>query len=958
MKTKIYKVILALTIFATITISLKIYPTAGTTSNDNSGLTNGLTNEMLTYKEYFMMNNKSIFPQNIYSLDSKNITKQSDGSVITNDYSGSIEAISIPENQYAEWSFEANEGLYLIEASYICSEGINLESECSILINGEVPFNESRNIKLNKVWKDTNTNSTDNRGNDISPNQSPAQIWNTKTINGPENIISSYYYFYFKNGINTFRFTSGKDIIGIRQIRIFNASEAVSYKEYLNETNKIKNNVSMFREKIEAEMALYKSSSNLYPMSDHSSPEISPNDPVKIKLNCIGGSAWKNVGQWISWKINVPENGSYSIGFKYKQNFVRGLNVRRKITIDDQTYFKEMNNLRFPYANSWEFNQIGEGSDPYRFYLTKGEHVIKLEVVLGDLTEVLSGINDSLITLNQIYRRIIMITGVTPDPYNDYFLHTEIPEMVPEFQKIINNLTENAKYLEAQAGTSGSEVSGIYDIVRQLQSFLDKPNTIPQRLDSYKSNLSTLAELLLSLRDQPLQLDYISIVSADQKPIVEKSNIFYKIMFRMKSFLASFYENYSTIGNQYNDDSNKKTLDVWISANDLLATGVSSGRDQATILKRFIDEKFTPSSGINVNLNLVSTSDTLLQAVVGGKAPDAAIFVPKTLPLTLAMRGGLDDISKAPQFSTWYGRVFDSAFIPYRYNGGVFGMPETQIFNVLYYRKDIFKDLNLTLPNTWKEFYKVTSILQGKNLQAGISADQSTLEMFLLQKNKSIYNESLSEITLTDPESIKIFQEWTDLYSQYGVPIQYDFFNRFRTGEMPMAIAPLTLYNQLSVAAPEINNEWGIAPIPATEENGILNRSQSCTTTASIVINSSKNKSEAYQFIDWWTSDEIQSLFGNSMENLMGSAARYNTANKNAFLLLPWNNSEKEVIKTLWKDVKDIPQSPASYYVSRNIMNAFRKVAYYNQNPREVITKYAQDMNKELSRKRQEFGIE
>lgn len=918
--------------------------------------------EVLSYEEYYQLHQSAGFPQNEYLLDSTNLTVKSAECTIQDETSTDSKPISIPSKQYAEWTFQAaSEGLYRIEIQYLSAGKTQYESECSVLVNHSLPFQESTGMKLDKVWADDGAIRKDNRGNDIMPDQSVREVWNTKILNGSENITSDYYYFYFEKGSNTFRFTSEKDTLEIGRIAIFNSAKIPSYHEYQAKTKNLQSNALSFRKKLEAENCLYKSSSNLYPMSDHSSSDVSPNDPVKIVLNYIGGGSWKNPGQWISWKITVPEDGFYNLGMKYKQNFVRGLQVRRQLTIDGEILFDEMKNLKFPYSTSWEFYQFGEEikeATPYRIYLKRGEHEMKMEVVLGDMTEVLSGISHSLVTLNRIYQRIIMITGVTPDPYNDYFLHKEIPEMIPEFTKVIESLTRNAQYLEAQAGTNGTEAAGIYEVVRQLQSFLEKPNTIPQRLDSYKANLSTLAELLLSLKNQPLQLDYISITSSDQTPVIEKSGWIQNLVFRANSFFASFFEDYSTLGNQYQNIEEQKPLSVWISSNDLLSTGVSSGRDQATVLKRFIDEKFTVSTGIRVNLNLVSTSDTLLQAVVGGKAPDAAIFVPKTMPLTLAMRGALDDLSKAPRFSDWKSRVYDSAFIPYRYNDGVYGMPETQVFNVIYYRKDIFRDLGITLPDTWEEFYKVASVIQGKNLQVGVSADQSTLEMLLLQNDSSIYNADLSEIALTTPSAIKVFKEWTDLYSQYGVPIQYDFFNRFRTGEMPMAIASLTLYNQLSVAAPEINNEWEIAPIPATIKNGVANRSQSCTTTASIVLQSSPNKQEAYQFIDWWTSDEIQSLFGNSMENLMGAAARYNTANKNAFESLPWSDSEKEVILTLWKDVKDIPQSPASYYVSRNIMNAFRKVVYYNQNPREVITQYAQDMNKELTRKRREFVLE
>ena len=652
----------------------------------------------------------------------------------------------------------------------------------------------------------------------------------------------------------------------------------------------------------------------------------------------------------------MPADGLYTLNFKYKQNVVRGLKSRRRLTVDGKTLFREMESIAFPYSDSWSFLQPGGEEEPYRFYLTAGTHEIRLESILGELTGVLSSMNRSLVELNELYRRIIMITGVTPDPYNDYFLHTEIPELLETFERVAGNLRDNARTLEESSDAAGSAASSLYDIVRQLDSFRQKPNTIPQRLDSYKSNISVLADLLLSLKQQPLTLDYLSVSSADQPPVTDKSGFLDVVAFRVRAFFASFRADYASLGNQY--ASSEAPLDVWISANDLLATGVSSGRDQATVLKRFIDEQFTPQTGIAVNLSLVSTSDTLLQAIVGHKAPDAALFVPKTTPITLAMRGGVADLSAMPQFAAWKERVHASAFIPYTYNGGVYGMPETQVFNVLYIRKDVFAELGVTPPDTWEDFYRVTKILQGKNLQVGVSAEQTTLEMLLLQNGKSLYNGDLSRMALSDPEAIRVFGQWTDLYTQYGVPLQYDFFNRFRTGEMPMAIAPLTLYSQLSVAAPEIAGEWEMAPIPATVANGTASRAQGCITTASIVMQESAQKENACRFIDWWTSDEVQASFGNSMENRMGAAARYNTANKNAFERLPWNTQERELLRSLWTDVSDIPQTPASYYVNRNILNAFRRVVYYNETPREVINKYAQDMDRELIRKRQEFGLE
>ena len=34
---------------------------------------------------------------------------------------------------------------------------------------------------------------------------------------------------------------------------------------------------------------------------------------MSIKLNSIGGYRWNQPGQWITWKVDVPEDGLYQL---------------------------------------------------------------------------------------------------------------------------------------------------------------------------------------------------------------------------------------------------------------------------------------------------------------------------------------------------------------------------------------------------------------------------------------------------------------------------------------------------------------------------------------------------------------------------------------------------------------------------------------------------------------------
>lgn len=914
-----------------------------------------------SYSSYYNKNKSINKPIKSYNLNFDNLTEKSANVKILDEYYGKAKVLKLNEGDFANWNFEASDdGLFLIFVEYIALSDEKNEAQAQLEINNVIPFKEASNLTFNKIWVDDKKNGKDNVGNDIAPFQIQAFEYEKKVLNGSDNIYSDGYYFRINKGVNSLKISMQMGGVALSRLVIYNEQDTMEYNEYKTKADKnIAEGSAPVSYILEAEQASFKSSSSLYPQSDKSTPQVTPNDPIKTKLNYIGGYNWRNQGQWISWDFEVPSDGFYHITFKYKQNFLRGLNVIRKVYIDDKTPFKELNNIPFKYSDGWNYNTLGDKEGIYSFYVVKGKHNLKMEATLGEYKAILSEINNSLSKLNVLYRKIVMITGINPDPFNDYFLHKEIKDLIPTFQEVMGSLNKNALALESISGSKGNEAASLYEIIRQLESFVKKPNTIPQHLDSYKANISVLADLILRLKEQPLSIDSINISSLDGAIKKENTNILDFIVFRFKAFCYSFVNSYSGIGNRYeNTQGAAQPLNVWVSANDLQATGVSSGREQINILKRLVDDNFTVQNKIPVNLNLVSTSDTLLQAIVGKKAPDVALFVPKGIPISLAMRGSIADLRKAPQFSNWQKRVYPSAFIPYEYNGGIYGMPETQTFNVLFCRKDIFKEMNLSIPNTWKDFYKAATIIQSKNLQVGVAADQSTFEMMLLQKGIGMYNEKLSRVVLDDSRAVGVFKDWTDLYVSFGIPISYDFFNRFRTGEMPMGIAPLTTYNQLMVAAPEIFGLWEIAPIPASETDGKISRAQGCVTTSSIIMNSSKSKESAYQFIDWWTSTEIQAYFGNYMENIMGVAARYNTANIEAFKRLPWNKEERKVIEDLWPQVSDIPQTPASYYINRNITNAFRNVVLYYKNPREIMNRYSNDMNKELIRKRKELGLE
>ena len=194
----------------------------------------------------------------------------------------------------------------------------------------------------------------------------------------------------------------------------------------------------------------------------------------------------------------------------------------------------------------------------------------------------------------------------------------------------------------------------------------------------------------------------------------------------------------------------------------------------------------------------------------------------------------------------------------------------------------------------------------------------------------------------------------TEFYTNWSFPVTYSFYNRFRTGEMPLAVDYYAAYAELEYAAPDIKGLWKMAPIPVknSENNSYLKG----TGTSLVVFEATKNKDAALKFIDWFTDASVQAEYGRQVEIVLGVAGKYTPANKEALKHLGWSASELDFLYSQFNVVKEVPVIPSSYYISRSFNNAFRKVVYQGGNVRETLLLYVRDINKEIARKNRELN--
>ncbi len=874
------------------------------------------------------------------------VSAAEESTVQTSDYT---EYVTITEGNSASFAVTAESaGKYNLAVIYRAVKGRQVNPEADIVLsNGTKKFDQ--HIEFSRIWEDKRDGerfSTDSYDNEVIPEMQENSAWQRRVYGISAN--SGNQAVELEAGNYTLTVTMSCESVEIAQVEFYQKN-LPSYKEYTDELQG-KENSTKDEIRIEAELSYRKSDSSLIATYDRSSPSVSPNYYDRISLNIIGGGSYSDAGQWIEWKFDVKNSGFYAIDVRYQQEALRGLGVGRRIYIDGKIPFSEFDNMLFPYSLDYKTIRLeNKDGEAYAIYLTEGEHTIRMEVNDTHIEKEIIEIQEYIGKCNSMYRQIISITGATPDVYRDYYLDKELPELMPFLESSVKQLKDISKRIEEWSyDEEGNETSVIDDMIRVLKEYIDKPHKIPANLDNFKNSIDSLANMIITLQTQSITLDYFTFKPVKSNVEQNDCNFFEYMGFRFMSFLNSFVEDYSVASG----DIKGSSIDVWVNMGDILVSGAASGRDQMQIIKRMCDDSFTDNYKTLVKLSLVSAGDTLTQAVLAGKGPDVALFVGEANIANLAIRGILADMNNIDGFEELSSEYDDSAFIPFRFGDAIYAMPSTQNFNMLFCRTDVFEELGIEIPETWDEFYAVQKVLIQHNLEIGIAESQDIFEMFLMQHGGSIYNDDLTASRLKEQNAVDAFTRWTDLYVKHGLPLAFNFFNRFRTGEMPMGIMSYTMYNQLAVAAPEIEGQWGMFPIPGfVTEDGSVNRIQSSVNNASIIVSTSDNLEGAYNFIKWWSGAEIQTSFGRQVEMILGKSARFNTANLIAFENLNWSAEERQNLSYAWKSVSDIPQTAASYYLGRCISNAFRRVAYSYEDPRDVLYRYSDDIDNELERK-------
>lgn len=835
-------------------------------------------------------------------------------------------------------------GRYVISATYTAIDGATAPVELELLLDGALPYKEAGSVLLYRLFiNDPASVFQDGLGNDLTQQLIEAVVLQQTTLRASSGYVADPLELTLGQGVHTITFTAVRGGLIISRLALEPPAEPAAYVQPEGDN-------ALTSVRVQGEDAAFRNDAALTALSDRASAITEPNRGALISMNIIGGPAYAKPGSSLTWEVDVPESGVYELRLRARQNYAHSFYAIRTLFVDGEIPFQEAEEFAFPYGGGFQIYVLG-GDTPYRLYLTKGKHTITLTATLGSQAEILARAQEALLQLNEIYTSILMLTGADPDPYRDYALDTKMPEAIAAMVSLSQTLSQIESELTANSATKGSDMVAVERLIRQLNQFVEEPYEIPGQFESFKTNLSSLGEWIQSATERALDIDYLELAAPGSSLPQAEAGVFQNLVYQAELFWDSFHTDYAS----FSEGEQDRAITVWI----------TSSRDRAQLLYDLIRTDFTPETGISVNLQLVQ-SDFVTPLVSVGNGPDVLLGAVMSDPVNYASRGAAVDLTAFDDYGTVSERFLSEAIVPFSLEDGVYALPETMSFSMMFYRKDILENLGVTPPDTWDDLLSLLPVLSRSNMQflvdgrvgTEVYGSLTTLSMFLFQNGGAVYTPGGFASTLDSEISISSFKQFTRLYTHYGMPYSFNTAARFRSGEAPVVIADYALFNTLMVSAPEISGLWAMAPVPGTEqENGEVTREVRVVVTGNMILSGCEDLDAAWTFLKWCSREETQVSYSRRLESLLGSAARYQAANLEALKALDWLDSDLQALLAQMRYAQAVPEVPGGYYTTWHVENAFRAVVISSEDARESLLDYVRVINEEITAKRQELGL-
>ena len=870
----------------------------------------------------------------------------------TRSYADAAKVLDITVDESVEYTVTVPEdALYVVSFDYLSYDESILPVEFAMEVDGAYPFYESRNVELQVTWVPKSEKSYDRYGDEIVTVPDKLIQWETAQLEDSAYRHSSALLLQLSAGEHTFKLTVNSGTFLLGAMTLCAPKEIPAYKG----SEVAKGNAMI---DLQGESYAYTNDSAIHALTEYDT-SVTPYKVSDTELNTVDADSFNAAGQTITYSFPVTEAGYYYIGLNYSQSAKTDFPVFVDVRVDGQIPNTAFRSYQMEYSTKYRTHTLTDDEGNYlSVYLEPGNHTISYTISLDPICYVLEAIEEIMSGVNDLALEITKVAGTNSDKYRDLQLSRYIPDLEETlygYAAWLYALEESAREYVDDADNV-AVLSSLVIAAEQLISLADEPDEIPYRIAELSTSTNSVNQHLANTIDNLLQngiaIDRVYIYQEDAQ-LPKAPGFFASSWMSIKRFFASFTEqSYSTT------NTNSENLQVW----------VNRSSQYVQVMQQMIDEYFTPETGIKVDISIMPDQYKLVLANSTGSAPDVATGINYTIPYELAIRGALVDMTQFEDFQETASVYEPGFFLTGTIGDSVYAMPETMNFWVLFYRTDVLDKLGLKVPDTMDDVVDMLPELQMRGLNfyyptAGMIAMRNFhgTTPLLVQNGGALYSGVAQDgTTLGSEASVKGFTELTDLFTVYNMPVNIDnFYQHFRNGDLPIGIADLGAYNLLKNAAPELEGSWEISIVPGTlQANGTVDRSTcGCAESTVIFKSDSEREAQAWEFVQWWSSSEVQAEFGQTMQITYGDEYFWNTANVEAFAQLPIDHDDKQVILEFTKNVIDVARVPGTYMLEREMSNAFNSIVVDGESAQSRIDEAVKTINREIDRKLEEFGF-
>ncbi|MCR5331144.1 MAG: extracellular solute-binding protein, partial [Lachnospiraceae bacterium] len=844
------------------------------------------------------------------------------------------------------------DGQYFIGVDYLSYDESILPIELAMTVDGEYPFYEMRSLKFETTWASRDEKSIDRYGNEIVVMPDKLKRWEYKELSD-----AGYRY----SGPLKVELSAGEHRIGIGvtegHFLIGNLRLVAPYKTANYTGSQAADGDALIT--IEAEDFYLRNDSSIHAIGEYDTA-ITPTYLKETKLNTIDEASFNEAGQTITYRFNAEKAGYYNIALNYRQSEKNGFPVFVNYRVDGKIPNTEFENFPMRYTTKYTTSTLADSNgDPLSVYLEAGEHTISMTISSDPIRYALEEVDRLISEISDLSLEVKKVAGTNKDKYRDLRITRYIPGVAETMQDWVDRLYDITKKAGTYVGTDNPEKVAAFSYLliaaKQLRTLAEEPNDLVYRVDELSTSSNSIntqiANFVDLINDNNLAIDRIYIYQNGAK-LPGGLGFFASIRQKIGRFFYSFFgQSYSS------SNTDPSHVQVW----------VNRPRQYVEIMQKMIDDSFTPHTGIQVDLSLMTDAQKLILSNASGDTPDIATGINYSIPFELAIRGALVDLTKFKNYKEVFGRYSDGILVPSVVGDGLYSLPETMNFYVLFCRTDILDKLGLGAPDTLDDLIAMLPDLQMRGLNVFYpSASMSGMRNFhattpiVFQNGGVLYGKTALELMLDSEKTVYGFTELTELFTLYDLPVDVpNFYQHFRNGDLAMGIADFNSYNLILNAAPEIANAWSIAPIPGVYDasTGRVNRFMSGGAESTVMFSSNdEREQQAWDFMDWWSSTAVQAEFGQMLQIMYGDEYIWPTANLEAFKLLPYPTSDKDIILEQAGAILEAPRLLGSYMLEREMSNAFNDIVVNGDTVRSRVDDAVKVIDREVRRKLEEFG--